>query len=106
MPPFDSFLTLIFPILIWAVALAFVHAILLAIDDGLQRLKKLHQIPCYRCRYYTGSPYLKCPVHPLSACSEAALSCKDYEGHPLLTHPEDEPSPRRLRPQPAKLFSR
>jgi hypothetical protein len=106
MAPSDSLLAVIVPIAIWALALAFVVAILLAVEDGLQRLKRLHQIPCYRCRYYTGSHYLKCPVNPLSACSEAALHCKDYEEYPISVTGSAEPSSCRLRPKPAKLFTR
>ncbi|MGF1568608.1 MAG: hypothetical protein ACFCVD_11155 [Nodosilinea sp.] len=78
MPSFDILLAILVPIAIWAMVLAFMLALFLAVDDGLRRLKRMHQVPCYRCRYYTGSPYLKCPVHPLEACSEAAIGCKDH----------------------------
>lgn len=67
------------PLLIWAALLHLVLASLLALEDGFRRLKRLHQIPCYRCQYYSGSPYLKCPLHPREACSEAVLQCPDYE---------------------------
>lgn len=78
----SSTLPVIFPILLWAVLLAFVLAILFAFDDGIKRLKKLHQIPCDRCRFNTGSHYLKCSVNPLTAYSEAAIHCRDYERIP------------------------
>ncbi|PSN10718.1 hypothetical protein C7293_27060, partial [filamentous cyanobacterium CCT1] len=79
MPAANLLLAVLVPLGIWAMVLAFVLAVLLAINDGLQRLRRLHQVPCFRCRYYTGSPYLKCPVRPLDAASEAAIHCTDYE---------------------------
>ena len=72
-------LAILMPLGIWAMVLAFVLAVLLAVSDGLHRLRRLHQVPCFRCRYYTGSPYLKCPLRPVDAASEAALHCTDYE---------------------------
>lgn len=78
MTAFDV-LPIVVPLLIWAALLHLVLAGLLALDDGFKRLKRLHQIPCYRCRYYSRSPYLKCPLHPREACSEAVLQCPDYE---------------------------
>ncbi len=71
-------LAILVPLGIWAMLLLFVLAILLAIQDGMRRLKRLHQVPCFHCRYYTGSPYLKCPLRPIEAASEAALHCPDY----------------------------
>ncbi|MBD2424892.1 hypothetical protein [Phormidium sp. FACHB-1136] len=47
--------------------------------DGMQRAKRMHQIPCADCRYFTNSPFLKCPLHPQTALSEAAIDCGDYE---------------------------
>ena len=66
------------PIGIWAVLMSFVLALLLAVEDGIKQLRRLHQIPCHRCQYYTGSHYLKCPVHPMNAFSEDAIACADY----------------------------
>lgn len=75
----DILLAIVVPLSIWAMVLVFVLAILLAVSDGVQRLRRLHQVPCFRCQYYTNSPYLKCPVRPLDAGSEAALCCNDYQ---------------------------
>ncbi|WP_052050718.1 hypothetical protein [Leptolyngbya sp. KIOST-1] len=77
--PSATLLAVLVPLGIWVLVLAFVLAVLLAVNDGIQRLRRLHQVPCFRCRYYTGSPYLKCPVRPTEAASEAALHCTDYE---------------------------
>lgn len=46
---------------------------------NIKHLKKLHQIPCPDCMYFTGDYRLKCPVHPIEALSEEALNCKDFE---------------------------
>ena len=69
----------IFPILIWLVLLGFMLAMCLAVRDGVARLKRLHQIPCSRCAFFTGDYRLKCTVHPCKALSESAIDCLDYE---------------------------
>jgi hypothetical protein len=46
---------------------------------GWQQVRRLHQIPCSRCSYFSHNPYLKCPVHPDSACSLGALDCADFQ---------------------------
>ncbi|MEM6423586.1 MAG: hypothetical protein AAF728_00255 [Cyanobacteria bacterium P01_D01_bin.128] len=80
----SSLLPVVFLIIIWVILFGFMLTAVLAVRDGIRRLKRLHQIPCYRCRYYTGSYHLKCPVNPLTACSEDAIACQDYE---LRQHP-------------------
>ncbi len=47
--------------------------------DGVSRAQKMHKIPCATCQYFTENYYLKCPVHPSIALSEAAINCRDYE---------------------------
>ena len=47
--------------------------------EGITRLKRLHQIPCSSCQYFTGDYRLKCTVHPIKALSEDAIDCLDYE---------------------------
>lgn len=55
--------------------------------DGMKRAKLMHQIPCADCRYFTNSPFLKCPLHPSTALSEAAIDCTDYESSDPLHQP-------------------
>lgn len=50
---------------------------------GVDAVKKLHQIPCSSCRFYTGSYHLKCTLHPKIALSENAIDCRDYEADQL-----------------------
>lgn len=77
-----SLLALICPIAIWAVLVIFLLALLAAAADGIKRLRRLHQIPCDRCLYHSGNAHLRCPVHPCSAFSEAAIGCRDYTPKP------------------------
>lgn len=41
-------------------------------------LKRLHQIPCSKCAYFTGDYRLKCTVNPITAMSESAINCRDF----------------------------
>lgn len=44
--------------------------------SGLTYVKKLHQVPCNRCIYFTGDYRLKCTVNPLMALSEETIDCR------------------------------
>jgi hypothetical protein len=50
-----------------------------AMRDSLRRAKRMHQIPCSECQYFSGNYLLKCPLHPKEALSEAAIGCRDFE---------------------------
>lgn len=63
----------------WGLIGMTVWQLIAATRDGMQRAKIMHQIPCADCRYFTNSPFLKCPLHPKIALSEAAIGCNDYE---------------------------
>jgi hypothetical protein len=75
------------PVLIWLVLLGFFLAMCLAIQDGFSRLKRLHQIPCNRCAFYTGEYRLKCTVNPCQAFTENAIACRDWEARRQKTVP-------------------
>jgi len=49
------------------------------IRDSVSTSKRLHQIPCTNCQYFTGDYRLKCTVQPSIANSEAAIECSDYQ---------------------------
>jgi hypothetical protein len=49
-----------------------------ASQDGIATVKRLHEIPCSNCQFFTGSYQLKCTVHPMVALSEEAINCFDY----------------------------
>lgn len=46
--------------------------------QGASYVRRLHQIPCSQCAYFTGDYRLKCTVHPISALTEEAIDCMDY----------------------------
>jgi hypothetical protein len=66
------------PLFIWLTLLGFFTALSLAVQEGMIKLRKLHQIPCHRCIFATGDYRLKCTVNPCQAFSEAAIDCLDY----------------------------
>jgi hypothetical protein len=70
---------LLCPTLIWLVLVFFFASLCFAVRDGVKRLRRLHQIPCNRCQYFTGDYRLTCTVHPYTAFSEDAICCCDYK---------------------------
>lgn len=70
----------IFFISFWVILMIiFSFSVVRAFQEGAEKLKKLHQIPCYKCDFFTNDYRLKCAVHPTIACSETALGCVDFE---------------------------
>jgi hypothetical protein len=63
---------------VWTLIGFFSWSVWLAAKDGIATVKRLHQIPCSDCRFFTGSYQLKCPVHPKAALTEEAINCCDY----------------------------
>jgi hypothetical protein len=60
-------------------SLGFFCALAVATENSISRLKKIHQIPCNRCAFYTGEYRLKCTVRPCQAFTEEAIACLDWE---------------------------
>ncbi|MDJ0661524.1 MAG: hypothetical protein QNJ42_18845 [Crocosphaera sp.] len=80
-----SFIPVIEPLIIplclittWVFILMLVSSIIGVIFDVIKRAKKMHQIPCSECQYFTNDYRLKCPVNPFQATTEAAINCQDY----------------------------
>jgi hypothetical protein len=46
--------------------------------DVIAQAKKMHEIPCTNCRFFTGDYRLKCTVNPSIANTEQAIDCGDY----------------------------
>lgn len=65
----------------WTVMGLVVWNIVAAAREGISRARQMHQIPCADCRYFTNSHFLKCPIHPAEASSEAAIGCRDFESN-------------------------
>ncbi len=71
-------------VLAWSLVAMTVWQLVAITRDGMNRARVMHQIPCAGCRYFTNSPFLKCPLHPKAALSEAAIDCTDYETNNLM----------------------
>jgi hypothetical protein len=64
---------------IWLALFGLLGSLCSAMREGFTYIKRLHQIPCSHCAFYTGDYRLKCPVHPCRALTEDAIDCLDYE---------------------------
>jgi hypothetical protein len=64
----------------WMMILLITWNIWAVIRDITTVAQKMHEIPCANCQFYTGSYYLKCPVHPQAALTKEAVGCIDYQG--------------------------
>lgn len=53
-----------------------------AARDSISTAKKMHQIPCANCQFFTDDYRLKCTVHPYIANTEAAIDCADFQVKP------------------------
>ncbi|MDJ0902318.1 MAG: hypothetical protein QNJ55_26295 [Xenococcus sp. MO_188.B8] len=72
-------LHLIFCIVLWSIiGSLIIWGIFKKTKQGINYVKKLHQIPCSNCVYFTGDYRLKCTVDPIKAMTENALACKDF----------------------------
>jgi len=56
----------------------FLVTIFITARDGISYVKRIHQIPCPDCQFFTGDYQLKCALHPNSALSEEAIGCADF----------------------------
>ncbi|MBD2325410.1 hypothetical protein [Alkalinema sp. FACHB-956] len=64
----------------WGLVGFLVVSLTRSLRQGYKSVKRLHQIPCSTCRYFTGDYNLKCTIHPVIALSESAIGCRDYHG--------------------------
>lgn len=69
----------VFALCIWTILGSLLWTVWIALRQGWRNLKRLHQIPCDRCAYFTGEQCLKCAVHPTKAFTEDAIECLDYQ---------------------------
>ncbi len=67
----------------------FLCSVFLAAKDGFERLRRLHQVPCSQCAFFTGDYNLKCTVRPCAALTEDAIDCLDFEPR---RHPAVQPA--------------
>jgi hypothetical protein len=71
-------MTLICLLIAWGMSISAFAAIIAGCTSGFRNLRRLHNIPCSNCQYFTNSNYLKCTVNPDLACSENAIDCRDF----------------------------
>jgi hypothetical protein len=55
-------------------------------QQNLLSLKQNPKIPCDRCQFFGRNSYLQCAIHPLTAATENAADCIDYEPNSDLKH--------------------
>ncbi len=72
-------------VLAWGFLMVIAWSLGAAIQDTVRQTKQMHQIPCADCVFFTGNYYLKCPVQPKIALSEAAINCPDYSSRNLTS---------------------
>ncbi len=77
---FHLVLQFFFFVVTWSMLLFFVFSALSSTKQGIETIKTLHQIPCSKCAFFTGSYQLKCTVNPKTALTEEAIGCSDYFG--------------------------
>ena len=61
----------------------FSFSVVRAFQEGAEQVKKLYQIPCSKCDFFTNDYRLKCAVNPTLACSEESYRCVDFEPKPI-----------------------
>ncbi len=78
-------MTLVCLLIAWGLSIGTFVTILVSCNQGFRYVGKLHSVPCSKCQYFTDSQYLRCTVHPDLACSEEAISCRDFLPQPIKT---------------------
>ncbi len=63
----------------WVFIVILAISVISMIIDVIKRAKKMHQIPCSNCQYFSNDYRLKCSVNPFQANTDAAINCKDYQ---------------------------
>jgi hypothetical protein len=64
---------------IFIVLFSLARSLWMTLQQGWSQVRRLHQIPCPDCIYFTGNYHLKCTVCPSKALNESAIDCRDYE---------------------------
>ncbi len=62
----------------WALILMVIWSLWSAGRDSVKIAKRMHQIPCTGCVFFTNDYRLKCTVNPSVANTEEAIDCVDY----------------------------
>ena len=57
----------------------FISSLVNPLLAAFAQAKRMHRIPCYNCRYFSGNYVLKCTIRPTEANTEEAIGCLDYQ---------------------------
>lgn len=71
-------LSILCAILIQVVLVSLLVSLWRSLQQGIRQLRRMHQVPCDRCAFFTNDYHLKCTVHPYTALTEEAIGCMDY----------------------------
>ncbi|WZI66440.1 MAG: hypothetical protein HEQ35_00570 [Gloeotrichia echinulata IR180] len=63
----------------WTIFILLFWSIWNTLKQGVIHVKRLHQIPCHKCDFFTNDYRLKCTVNPIIAGTEEAIACRDFE---------------------------
>ncbi|WP_019500581.1 hypothetical protein [Pseudanabaena sp. PCC 6802] len=63
----------------WLFTFLLVWSLFSTLTRGAAQVKRLHQIPCPNCQFFSGDYRLKCTIRPSTALSEEAINCIDYK---------------------------
>jgi len=74
----------IFLVCIGLILISFLGSLWSVWRQGWAHLRRLQQIPCSNCTFFTGEYNLKWALHAYNALTEAAIGCLDYEASALL----------------------
>lgn len=81
----QNLLPIIQPILVpfcflsaWIIVIILSWGLFSILRDTIAVSKKMHQVPCANCQFFTGDHRLKCTVQPNFANTERAINCRDY----------------------------
>jgi hypothetical protein len=71
--------TLLCAFFAWVMLIITLASIYTTVSKGVKHVTRLHQIPCHNCDFFTNDYRLKCTLHPMIACTEEAIACRDFE---------------------------
>ncbi|WP_066377272.1 hypothetical protein [Anabaena sp. CA = ATCC 33047] len=63
----------------WLIIVLVLWSLWTATRDSITTAKKMHNIPCPSCQFFTNDYRLKCTVHPSIANTEEAIHCCDFQ---------------------------
>lgn len=65
----------------WSFVILVAWSVWATVRDTVKVAKRLREIPCANCLFFTGEYLLKCTVNPSLALTEEAITCSDYCPH-------------------------